>query len=116
MLSVPGILDALRATSAPVIAVSPIVGGEALRGPAAQIMRSMGADPSAAGVAHHYAQAWPDLVGALVIDDLDASQAAAIAVEGLRAHVTGTVIAEHSERRRLAQEILELAVAMSGEN
>src|SRR4051812_10775037 len=50
ILSVPGILDALHSTQAPVIAVSPIVGGEAVRGPAAQIMASLGGDASSAGV------------------------------------------------------------------
>jgi LPPG:FO 2-phospho-L-lactate transferase len=109
---VPGILDALHASPAPTVAVSPIVGGEALRGPAADIMRSLGAEPSAAGVARHYAATWPDLVDVLVIDEADESDVPQIAAEGLRAHVTNTVIAEHSKRRRLAQEILELAGAL----
>jgi LPPG:FO 2-phospho-L-lactate transferase len=112
ILLVPGILDALHAASAPVIAVSPIVGGEALRGPAAQIMRSLGGEPSAAAVARHYSAAWPDLLDALVVDETDESMVAEIAAEGIRVHVTGTVIAEHSERRRLAQEILELVGAL----
>jgi LPPG:FO 2-phospho-L-lactate transferase len=112
VLAVPGILDALHAAPAPIVAVSPIVGGEALRGPAADIMRSLGAEPSAAGVARHYAATWPDLVDVLVIDEADESDVPQIAAEGLRAHVTNTVIAEHSKRRRLAQEILELAGAL----
>ena len=113
ILSVPGILDALTASAAPVLAVSPIVGDDAVRGPAAQLMRSIGRDePSAAAIARHYADAWPDLVDVLVIDAADEAQASVIAEAGIRAHVTGTLIAEAKERRRLAQEILELAGAL----
>ena len=112
ILSVAGILDALRATAAPVIGISPIVGREAVRGPAAQIMRSLGADPSAAGIARYYTDTWPELLDVLVIDDVDAAEAASVQATGLRAHVTGTLIGAENERRRLAQEILELAGAL----
>jgi len=111
ILSVAGILDALRASDAPVIGISPIVGREAVRGPAAQIMRSLGTDPSAAGIARHYTQTWPGLLDVLVIDDVDAAEAASVQATGLRARVTGTLIGSEKERRRLAQEILELAGA-----
>src|SRR4051794_4891627 len=112
ILSVPGILDALHAAEAPLIAVSPIVGGAAVRGPAAQIMTSLGGDPSSAGIARYYASTWPGLIDALVIDGADETDVDEIAAEGIRAHVTGTLIAAQSERRRLAQEILELAGAL----
>src|SRR3954452_21251362 len=112
ILSVPGILDALHALEAPVIGVSPIVGGKAVRGPAAQIMSSLGGDPSSAGIARYYASTWPDLLDVLVIDTADEPEVDEIAAEGIRAHVTGTLIAAQSERRRLAQEILELAGAL----
>ena len=111
ILSVAGILDALRASDAPVIGISPIVGREAVRGPAAQIMRSLGTDPSAAGIARHYTQTWPGLLDVLVIDDVDAAEAASVQATGLRARVTGTLIGSEKERRRLALEILELAGA-----
>jgi LPPG:FO 2-phospho-L-lactate transferase len=112
ILSVPGILDALHASDAPVIAVSPIVGGAAIRGPAAQIMASLGGDPSSAGIARHYAAAWPGLLDVLVLDDADAADVDQVAAEGIRAHVTATLIEAQRERRRLAQEILELAGAL----
>jgi 2-phospho-L-lactate transferase/gluconeogenesis factor (CofD/UPF0052 family) len=76
-------------------------------------MRSLGRDePSAAAVARHYSQAWPDVVDVLVIDTTDENQSARIAESGIRAHVTGTLIGAAKERRRLAQEILELAGAL----
>ena len=113
ILSVPGILDALHAGDAPVIAVSPIVGGAAIRGPAAQIIASLGGDPSSAGIARHYGAAWPGLLDVLVLDDADAADVEEVAAEGIRAHVTATLIEAQKERRRLAQEILELAGAIN---
>jgi LPPG:FO 2-phospho-L-lactate transferase len=111
ILSIGGMRDALADARAPVIGVSPIVGGQAVRGPAAQMMRAFGAEPSAASVARHYADAWPGLLDVLVIDTQDAADAAQVSPTGIRAHVTGTLIAAEAERRRLAQEILELAGA-----
>jgi LPPG:FO 2-phospho-L-lactate transferase len=111
ILSVAGILEALLAVDAPVIGISPIIGREAVRGPAADIMRSLDGEPSAAGIARLYAEKWPGLLDVLVIDDVDAAEAAAVQATGIRAHVTGTLIAAEKERRRLAQEILELAGA-----
>ncbi|HEY7023339.1 MAG TPA: 2-phospho-L-lactate transferase [Candidatus Limnocylindrales bacterium] len=111
ILSVGGVRAAIEASSAPVIGVSPIVGNEAVRGPAAQIMRSLGGEASSAGVARHYAQAWPKLLDVLVIDSSDAADAGAVQATGIRPHITGTLIAAEKERRRLAQEILELAGA-----
>jgi LPPG:FO 2-phospho-L-lactate transferase len=111
ILSVSGILDALLGSAASVVAVSPIVGREAVRGPAAQIISSLGGEASAAGIARHYAQKWPGLLDVLVIDDVDAADAARVRDTGMRPHVTGTLIGPEKERRRLAQEILELAGA-----
>ena len=76
-------------------------------------MRTLGGgESSSRGMARLYSETWPDLLDALVIDDLDASEVDAIAAYGMRAHVAPTLIAEQSERRRLAQEILELAGAL----
>ncbi|HEY5520046.1 MAG TPA: 2-phospho-L-lactate transferase [Candidatus Limnocylindrales bacterium] len=112
ILSVPGILPALLAAQAPVMGISPIVSHEAVRGPAAQIMRSLGGEPSAAGVARHYAHAWPGLLDVLVIDQVDRAEEEAVNASGVRARVAQTLIGEEKERRRLAQEILELAGAL----
>ena len=71
ILAVPGIRDALRRTRAPVIAVSPIVGGAAVSGPAAVLMQMMGWPSTIAGVA----KAYEDFLDVLVVDDADASEA-----------------------------------------
>jgi LPPG:FO 2-phospho-L-lactate transferase len=106
ILALPGVLDALKASDAPVVAISPIVGGEALRGPAAQMMRSLGATPSATGVAAHFAGRYPGLIDVLFIDDADSAEADAVANFGIEPVSTGIVIADEPARVRLAKEIL----------
>ena len=108
ILALPGLLDALRESSnAPVIAVSPIVGGDALRGPAAQIMSSLGGEPTAAGVAWHYATRYPGLVDVLVIDnEEDEAQINEIAAAGIEPRTAAIVIPDEVSRRDLARELL----------
>lgn len=67
ILAVPGIADALRAAAAPVIAVSPIVGGDAVKGPTAKLMRELGLAVSALAVREHYG----DLLDAMLVDERD---------------------------------------------
>lgn len=108
ILAVPGVRDALLSAAAPVVAVSPIVGGAALRGPAAAMMSSLaGQDATAVGVARHYAERYPNLLDAMVIDDADAADAPAIEALGMRVLVTATVISEPAARERLAAEVVE---------
>jgi LPPG:FO 2-phospho-L-lactate transferase len=109
MLAIDGMLDALLAASGPVVAVSPIVGGEALRGPAAQMMRSLGGVPSAAGIAAHYAERYPGLLDALFIDESDAAAAEEIAALGIEPRVAPIVIPDETTRRALARQILAWA-------
>jgi LPPG:FO 2-phospho-L-lactate transferase len=109
IVSLPGMLSALLSASASMFAISPIVGEQALRGPAAQMMRSLGGEVSAAGVAQHYAACHPSLVDALVIDTTDADHAPAIRDLGIEPAVAQTVIADDAHRRRLALTILDLA-------
>ncbi|MEX2547924.1 MAG: 2-phospho-L-lactate transferase [Chloroflexota bacterium] len=109
ILSLGGILDAVLSASAPTIAISPIVGGAALRGPAAQMMSSLGTEPSALGIAAHYAGRWPNMVGTLVIDEADAAQADAITALGMEPATAGIVIATDEQQRRLARELLRIA-------
>ena len=78
ILAVPGMAEALRAAEAPVVAVSPIVGGAALRGPADRMFVTLGGEASASGVVAHYRERFPDLVDAFVIDELDADAAAVL--------------------------------------
>jgi LPPG:FO 2-phospho-L-lactate transferase len=115
ILSVRGVLGALRATSATTVAISPIVGGSALRGPAAQILGSAGREVSASGIAAHYADRYPGLVDVLVIDNVDSDQAGAISEHGIQAAVTGILIADEKLRRELATEVLRLASVASAD-
>ena len=106
ILAVPGIAEALLAASAPVVAVSPIVGGQALRGPADRMFVSLGGEPSALGVARHYVEQYPGLLDGLVIDRLDSDQAAQIEPLRLRVLVADTVMRTENDRARLAAEVL----------
>jgi len=101
LLAVPGIEDLLKKRRDDVVAVSPIVGGAALKGPADRLLRELGHQPSALGVAHLYAP-W---VGTLVIDDVDAALAPAIEREGVRCVVTDTVMATRARAAALAQVV-----------
>jgi LPPG:FO 2-phospho-L-lactate transferase len=107
ILAVPGLPEALgpaRARGVPVIAVSGIIGGKALKGPADRMLTSLGHESSALGVARYYV----DVATDLVIDTVDASLATAIAALGIRAHVTDTIMGGDAGRSRLAAEVLRL--------
>lgn len=104
ILSVPEMRQLLEKTSAPKIIVSPIVGGQAIKGPAAKIMHSLtGAEPSALGVAQIYA----GLAQGFVLDEQDAGQQAAIEALGYRVLLTNTVMQNETDKIRLAAEILQ---------
>ena len=81
ILETPGVRDALHATMAPIVAVSPIVGGRALKGPAANMLATLGHEVSALGVARLYA----GLVDGMVIDETDRDLAPDIELLGMRA-------------------------------
>jgi LPPG:FO 2-phospho-L-lactate transferase len=109
ILALRGMIGALQGTGAPLVAVSPIVGGAAVRGPAAHLLASLeGLPESSVGIARHYAAAYPGLVDTLVIDEADAALAPEIERSGIRPLVTKTLIAAAGERRRLAEELLSL--------
>ena len=101
-LELPGVRDALRSTDALRVAVSPIVGGRALKGPADRMLASMGHEVSAPGVARLYA----GLVDRFVLDEVDAGLAAVVGAIGLEAAVLPTVMATDDERRSLAEALL----------
>lgn len=105
ILAVPGVRDALRQTAAPIVAISPIVGGEAIKGPAAKMFRSLGLDASPAGVARLYS----DLLDALVIDQLDAELTPQVERAGVRAVVTDTIMRGRYEKANLARATLQAA-------
>jgi LPPG:FO 2-phospho-L-lactate transferase len=104
ILSVPGIREALIERRSDVVAISPIVAGAALKGPAATLMPVVGAEASSAGVASLYR----DFCGALVIDSVDADLAGRVKQMGLRAIVTATVMRTPADAQRMAAEVLSL--------
>jgi len=110
ILAVPGLAAAIgsaRRRGAPVLAVSAIVGGRALKGPADRMLVSLGETSSALGVASILAPH----TDVFVLDTVDASAEAAIDALGIRTHVTDTIMADDAGRARLAREILEVAHA-----
>jgi LPPG:FO 2-phospho-L-lactate transferase len=88
VLAVPGVREAVEARRDDVVAVSPIVAGKALKGPADRLMRELGHDPSVVGVARIYAP----IAGTLVIDRVDAEHADSVRAAGLRCIVTDTIM------------------------
>lgn len=105
ILSVPGVRDAIIASDAPVVAVSPIVGGEALKGPAAKMFRSLGGEASVTGVAAQYR----GLVDVLVIDTVDAEHADAVAALEITPVVTNTIMRGPAEKANLARVSIDAA-------
>ncbi|MEI6181483.1 MAG: 2-phospho-L-lactate transferase, partial [Chloroflexales bacterium] len=97
--------EALKSTMARVVAVSPIVGGVALKGPAVPLLRATGHEVSALGVARAYA----DFLDGMVIDQVDAALAPAIAALGLQVAVTDTIMRGPVEKAHLATTALALA-------
>ncbi|WP_431857123.1 2-phospho-L-lactate transferase [Azospirillum sp.] len=106
ILAVPGLRDALAQRRVPLVAVSPIVGGQAIKGPAAKMMDELGIRPSAAWVAEQYG----DLLDGLVIDETDRDLAAGI--HGPRVLVAQTVMRTATDRARLAGEVLGFAAEL----
>jgi LPPG:FO 2-phospho-L-lactate transferase len=105
ILAVPGIRDQIahvRERGVPVVAVSGIVGGRAVRGPADRMLASLGHEPSALGVARLYA----GTAGIFVLDHEDAALAGAIAALGMHPIVTDTLMPDAVARRRLAADVL----------
>jgi len=109
ILATPGMREALADTPGPIIAISPIVGGRALKGPAADMLATLGHDVSALGVARLY----DGLIDGFVIDELDHELAPALELIGLRTLVTATVMGGEDDRRRLAAEVLDFAGALT---
>lgn len=109
ILAVPGIREALARRRERVAAISPIVGGRALKGPAAAMMKSLNMRPAAAEVAKLYA----DFVNVFVLDEVDRKQAAAVESLGMRPVVTGTVMHGRRERKALARVVVrELGIGL----
>lgn len=101
-LAVPRVTEALGARRSDVVAVSPIIAGAALRGPAASLLADLGHEVGVVGVARLYAS----VAGTLVVDEADADQAAAVEAEGLRCVVGPTVMHDGDAAEALARLVL----------
>ncbi|WP_240432577.1 2-phospho-L-lactate transferase [Rubrobacter indicoceani] len=110
VLELAGMREAISGLRAPKVAVSPIVGGRALKGPAGKMLASLGHEASAAGVARMYA----GLVDGFVVDHADAGGRREIESLGLEVLVTDAVMKDEGDRVRLGREVLEFAVGLSG--
>lgn len=111
VLSVPGIADVLRERRDAVVAVSPIIGGKALKGPADRLLVELGEEPSALGVGRRLVP----FIGAMVIDDEDSDLRESIAALGLRVAVTDTVMRDPAVSAKLAAVVLSTGMgATSG--
>jgi LPPG:FO 2-phospho-L-lactate transferase len=106
ILAIPGLSDAIKHSGVPVVAVSPIIGGSAIKGPTAKIMNELKIETTSASIARHYA----GLIDGLLIDSSDAADAGGIAV---RAHATPTLMTDLSSRIALAREALAFAARLA---
>ncbi len=106
VLAVPGLAEAVAARRASTVAVSPIIAGRALKGPADRMLSELGHEPSALGVA----RIWAPVAANLVVDEADASLAPRVEAEGMACTVTGTVMTGPAESARLATAALEAAL------
>ena len=104
ILAVPGVRAALQETDARVIAVTPIIGGRAIKGPAADMLRELGHEVSARGVAALYR----DIADTFVLDQADAGLAGLIADLGIGVVVMDTLMNTADDKQRLAQEVCRI--------
>ena len=103
ILALPGVRDALKGARCPRVAVTPIVGGQAIKGPAAKMLAELGHDVSALGVARFY----QGLIDGFVLDAQDAGLAPQIEALGMRVRVADTMMRDDGDKKRLAATTLE---------
>jgi len=108
ILAMPDVRDALERSRAPIVAISPIVGGAPVKGPADRLMRGVGVEVSARGVAEIYR----GLIDALILDERDADLAADIEAMGIRTRVLDTIMGDVATAQQLAEAALSLAVSL----
>ncbi len=110
ILAVPGMKELLRACKAPVIAVSPVVDGKALKGPTTKIMQELGLVSDVTTIAEHYR----GIVDGLVIDEKDSGALETVQAKGISATATNTIMLTLEDRIALARDVLKFAVELAG--
>lgn len=111
ILKLPGVTDALKNCPAPVLAVSPIIGGMAVKGPTAKMMQELGMPVTASAVAHYYENHYDNILDGFIIDRQDREQAAQISVP---VKITKTLMESLADREQLARDVLALASGITG--
>lgn len=109
MLALQGLRSTLMETDAPVIAISPVVGGKAIKGPTAKIMQELGIATDVHSIAAHYR----DVIDGLVIDTADAGDAQKLEEAGVETRVTNTVMKSLEDREQLARDVLAFADSLA---
>jgi LPPG:FO 2-phospho-L-lactate transferase len=102
-VSIDPILRVVKRIEKPVVAISPIIGEQTVKGPAAKMYRELGIEPSALAVARHYC----DLSSAFVFDKLDRQLEGEIRSLSMRTLVTNTLMKSHDDRKQLAMDVLD---------
>jgi LPPG:FO 2-phospho-L-lactate transferase len=108
ILALPGVGPAFDRLQAPVVAVSPIIGGRALKGPAAKLMQELGAPSGVGGIAYYY----EGLLKGLVVDTEDAAEAERLRALDLPTLITAAIMTSDEDRARLARETLAFAAEL----
>jgi LPPG:FO 2-phospho-L-lactate transferase len=103
ILAVPGIRERIARSGAPCVAVSPIIGGRAVKGPAAKMMAELGQDVSSFGVAKHY----EGILKGIILDSVDHDRCPSIEALGVRTAVRETLMDTPADKTRLGREVLE---------
>jgi len=109
ILGVPGVREALRATAAPVVGVSPIVGGNHVRGMAHQMLTSIGVEVSAGAVARHYgARSDGGVLDGWLVDERDAAEVEGVRAAGIRCAAVPLMMTDHDATAAMAAAAVEL--------
>ena len=111
ILAISGVSDALKAASAPKIAISPLIAGKVVKGPADRMMTALGMRADAVGVAAHYA----DFLDHLVIDHQDEALREDITAFGIHCHKSAILMRDQADKARLAREVVAFALSKNGQ-
>jgi len=107
ILSIPGMCGRLRRAGVPIVAVAPLIGGRAIKGPTAKLMQELGMRAGVVGVYEFYAKRYAGLLDAMLIDQTDGHEVTEI---GCVVALTDTLMQTVDDRLRVAQSVLELSV------
>ncbi len=113
VLNLPGVMDAIGCAGVPMIAISPIVGGQAIKGPAAKMMKELGMPQSALAVARHYADRYKGRINGFVLDEADEGLKSDVESLGFRTLVTSSVMVTLQDRIDLARDVLTFSREVS---